>query len=103
VINGLGGLTHERKVSLGGQRLGYAMSSGDYMASKFGSQDVVIMHELGHILDFRYKLWDYLTGGAKPGMTGKKAPADPEGAARPGRSPVRGPAAVGARSSTTCA
>lgn len=61
--------------SAGGKRpdpraAGYAMTHGKFMASKFGSESIVIMHELGHILDFRYGLGAYLRGRAEPkGMT----------------------------------
>lgn len=60
-LNAIAPLRHERAAKIGGKRLGYAMSSGDFLATKFGSIDGVLMHELGHILDDRYGLWDKLT------------------------------------------
>lgn len=67
-LDAISPLTHERRPNIGGKRLGYALSSGDYLATKFGGTDEVLMHELGHILDFRYKLWEKLTG--TEGVTG---------------------------------
>lgn len=69
---------HERSVNIGGgaERWGYAM--GDVkVASKFGGPEGVIMHELGHILDNRYGLWDRIVKPAPrepyTPKTGKKA------------------------------
>lgn len=67
-ITRLGGVTHERKVSIGkgGQMagaLGYAAGDKE-IVSKFGSHDGVIIHELGHILDARYGLQRKLAGNA---------------------------------------
>lgn len=62
VIASLPKLVHERKISVGGEgRWGYAEGPvGNKMVTKFGGDATVIMHELGHILDFRYGLWDKL-------------------------------------------
>lgn len=62
VIRSLPGLRHQRTPKLAiPSALGYATGpEGNFMASKFGTESVVIMHELGHILDFRYGLWDRL-------------------------------------------
>lgn len=60
-IRSIPGLTHDRKTGqmrVDGQKaLGYAVGPhGNYMASQFGTESGVIMHELGHILDFKYGL-----------------------------------------------
>lgn len=63
VIKSLSGLKHKRMVQLdegGPGWWGYARPTGKEMATKFGGENMVIAHELGHILDFRYKLWDRL-------------------------------------------
>lgn len=65
----LKGLTHTRAASVGRGKLGWASDRGDEMASRFGSHDGVIMHELGHILDARYKLRRRLA--ADPRTTGE--------------------------------
>jgi hypothetical protein len=73
VIGDLPGVTHERKVSIGGRRWGYAEGpSGNKMVTKFGGDNTVIMHELGHILDFRYKLWDHLMANPDGGSVVSK-------------------------------
>lgn len=78
VIRDLGGLKHERGPTLHGQHgLGYAVGpKGDFMATRSGTPDSVIMHELGHIVDFRYHLWDRLTdlpGKTKEAIRARKA------------------------------
>jgi 2'-5' RNA ligase/predicted ABC-type ATPase len=55
-ITRLGGVQHTRATSVGRGKLGWATEAGDKMASKFGSHDGVIEHELGHVLDARYGL-----------------------------------------------
>lgn len=52
------GVTHTRKVNIGGDgRWGYAEMGGrNKIASKVGGPLDVVSHELGHILDDRYKL-----------------------------------------------
>lgn len=62
VIDSLG-VQHDRTTNLGGDRLGYSVGpTGDRMATKFGSESLVIEHELGHVLDFKYGLWNKLAG-----------------------------------------
>lgn len=60
VIASIPGLEHIRKPNIGRRSaLGYAEGpAGKKMATKFGTESVVIEHELGHILDFRYGLWE---------------------------------------------
>lgn len=61
VIASLPKLEHIRKANIGGgRRWGYAESSGEKMATKFGGENFILTHELGHILDFRWGLWDRL-------------------------------------------
>ena len=50
------GATHVRKVSIGGNRWGYAVSPGDEIVTKVGGPEGVLMHEIGHVLDTRYGL-----------------------------------------------
>jgi hypothetical protein len=53
------GIPHTRKSEIGGKRWGYA-STLEGMVTKFGGPETVLMHEIGHFLDFRYglaKLW----------------------------------------------
>ena len=37
---------------------------GDYMAAKYGGDNTIIMHELGHIIDFRTGLWNQIVNPA---------------------------------------
>lgn len=61
VVASFGDLTHERKAKIGGGRWGYAEGpAGKRMVTKFGGDVGVIMHELGHIIDFRHGLWKKL-------------------------------------------
>jgi diguanylate cyclase (GGDEF)-like protein len=75
VIDGLG-FEHVRKPNIGGQRLGYAQMGGaEKMVTKFGGPNEVIMHELGHLLDDRFGLWDQLTdipGKSKEAVAARK-------------------------------
>jgi hypothetical protein len=66
----LKGLKHARKPSTGMRgALGFARGA-DEMVTKFGTDDGVMIHELGHILDARYGLWEALTNTAQlPGTT----------------------------------
>lgn len=72
-------ISHERKVRIGGNRLGYAQSPPmEGIVTKFGGPEGVLMHELGHILDWRYKLADTIDDaiGKAPkrkALKGKKA------------------------------
>ncbi len=59
LIKSLPALTHRRTPKLPQAGLAYG-PAGHLMETKFGGESGVIMHELGHILDFRYKLWDRL-------------------------------------------
>jgi hypothetical protein len=49
------GIAHERKAEIGGKRWGYA-STLEGMVTKFAGPETVLMHELGHFLDFKYGL-----------------------------------------------
>lgn len=85
VIGNLGGLVHERKTSgLGGAgRLGYAQGANK-MVTRAGSLDAVTMHELGHILDKRYDLWDRLV---EPALRETRTNRAGELVERPARQP----------------
>ena len=58
------GLTPERRMAIGGSRLGYASKAGATV-TKFATDMGVLAHEIGHQLDFKYDLWDRITGGEK--------------------------------------
>ena len=60
------GIQHERKVKIGGERLGYATSAGK-VVTKFGTPDSVLAHEIGHQLQYKY---DFM------GLLKKRADAD---------------------------
>jgi hypothetical protein len=49
------GVGHVRKVSLGGNRWGYAVGA-HHVVTKFAGPEGVLMHEIGHILDERFGL-----------------------------------------------
>jgi diguanylate cyclase (GGDEF)-like protein len=55
-------IRHERKLKIG-QGLGYARRAPEEMVTKFGGPEGTIMHELGHILDFRYNFKRLLAEG----------------------------------------
>jgi len=63
VIEGLPNLEHERlpRVNMGGRSAagawGVASTAGEKMQTRYGGPDTVIMHELGHVLDARYRLY----------------------------------------------
>lgn len=52
------GIANERKLRIGGTRLGYTSPKTDKIVTKFGTPTGVIAHELGHQLDWRYSLQD---------------------------------------------
>ncbi len=59
------GVPHERLVKMRGQRWGEAQDLGggnSEIRTRFGGPDSVIWHELGHALEFRYKLSNELAG-----------------------------------------
>jgi N12 class adenine-specific DNA methylase len=54
------GVPHHRRVSIGGSgRLGYT-SQGGPIVTKFAGPESVLIHEIGHQLEFKFKLWDRL-------------------------------------------
>lgn len=55
------GVEHVRKPRIGGTRLGYAEVTGEKIVTRFGGENSVIMHELGHALDAHLGLWRQLT------------------------------------------
>lgn len=68
---------HSRRPRIG-SALGYAKRAPEEMVTKFGGTEGVVMHELGHILDWRYGLGDQIFSaiGKAPTRTvikGKKA------------------------------
>lgn len=55
------GFRHERVASLGADKWGvFYQGSGGQLKSRFGGPDFVITHEVGHGLDERYGLWNYM-------------------------------------------
>ncbi len=58
------GITHERKVRIGGRRWGYAR--GQHVVTKFGGPDSVLVHEIGHALDTKFGLSELLKGKDVP-------------------------------------
>ena len=64
VSQGLG-ITPERLMNAGRGRLGFASTSGRTV-SQYATELSVLAHELGHQLDFKYGLWDRITGGESP-------------------------------------
>jgi hypothetical protein len=78
VIEALPNLEHERRtsVNMGGRSAagswGAASATGERMQTRFGGPDTVIEHELGHILDARYKLYSKLVlPGERQGIPGE--------------------------------
>lgn len=65
------GINAQRFVNLG-QRLGDASTDMKTVRTKFGGPESVLAHEIGHILGYRYKLFDWMT--EKP--AGKEGKAD---------------------------
>lgn len=62
LLKRLGG-THQRMVNLDdgpGNAQGLAYRGSLEVKTKFGGDVTVLMHEIGHILDFKYGLWDHL-------------------------------------------
>jgi len=58
------GIPHERVVSLKGTRWGEAHWPGGNIKTKFAGPENVIWHELGHQVEWRYKLWDNVVANA---------------------------------------
>jgi hypothetical protein len=59
------GITAVRKVKIaqkgsgvGGDAWGYAVAPSGPIATKFGGPETVLEHEIGHVLDWKYGLWD---------------------------------------------
>ena len=63
------GIKHVRKASIGGTRLGYATEGKPEVVTKFGTPDVVLAHEVGHQLEWRYKIADLLKARDYPERT----------------------------------
>jgi hypothetical protein len=60
-------IEHLRKVNIGGKRWGYAARSGEKVVTKFaGDPGIVLSHELGHAIDFKYGLQEMMFGGKRP-------------------------------------
>jgi hypothetical protein len=61
------GIEHLRKVNIGGKRWGYATRSGKKVVTKFaGDPTMVLAHEIGHAIDFKYGLQEIMFGGSRP-------------------------------------
>jgi len=58
------GVTHERKMNAGRGKLGWS-SPGGQMVTQFATDTQVLAHEIGHQLDFKYKLWDRIVTQAE--------------------------------------
>lgn len=63
------GINHERKVSTGGQRLGYAEKGSGNIVTKFASPESVLAHEIGHQLEWKYNLSQLLKDRDYPERT----------------------------------
>lgn len=50
------GIDHERKVNVGGTRLGYTQKGTDRVVTRFATPEQVIAHEIGHQMDWKYGL-----------------------------------------------
>lgn len=75
------GVQHDRTLTdrhAGPGTWGYAESTGRRIWSKFGGDVTVLIHELGHVLDDRFGLWNYLvaTPKSKLNAKGKSVSAD---------------------------
>ena len=57
------GIHHERVLKAGRSKLGFASPSGD-IVTQFATELNVLAHEIGHILDFRYNLWNLVVKNA---------------------------------------
>lgn len=51
------GVRHDRRASIGGTRLGYSVTGGDQVVTKFATPEDVLAHEVGHQIDDKYGLW----------------------------------------------
>jgi hypothetical protein len=61
VLNAMG-VTHTRSPRIGTRTAaGFASGTGHAITTRFGSENSVIIHELGHALDAQLQLWDRLT------------------------------------------
>jgi len=58
VARGLG-ITQERLAKMRGQKWGEAWPGG--IRTRFAGPESVVAHEIGHVLDFKYGLWDKIT------------------------------------------
>ena len=76
------GLSPERRPKIGGTRLGYASPTGETV-TKSATDLGVLSHEIGHQIDFRWKLWDRIVreveGIGKRGEVTKTASAKQRG------------------------
>ena len=55
------GIDTKRLPGVGGGAWGRAMNTGDLVKTRFAGPESVLAHEIGHILGFRYKLFDWMT------------------------------------------
>ncbi len=63
------GINHERKASIGGVgRWGFATEGTPNIVTKFGGENSILAHEIGHQLDFKYGLSDYLKAHDNAGI-----------------------------------
>jgi hypothetical protein len=63
------GISHERKVAIGGQRMGYAEKGTGNITTKFATPESVLAHEIGHQLEWKYGLSDLLKARDYPERT----------------------------------
>lgn len=63
------GIKHERSVKFppgkGSRALGLSYQGKNLVRTKFATETSVLAHEIGHQLDYRYGLWDEITGGER--------------------------------------
>ena len=63
------GVKHERSMKFpagpGNRALGLSYQGQNFIRSKFATELSVIAHEIGHQIDYKYDLWQNITGGEK--------------------------------------
>jgi hypothetical protein len=54
------GIKHERKPNIGGQALGYTSEGSNKVVTRSATPESVLMHEIGHQLQFKFDIWKRL-------------------------------------------